>query len=97
MSDEIVDMETLLEDICGDCNYSATVREDYSGRAMYGKKCWGIVADDLVECIERAAERGLSGARYDSMGNRVIVYWPNPEFTQECLEHYGIDETESSN
>lgn len=53
-----------------------TVREDYSGRGMYGATCYGIDCDDAQEAIEEAAERGLKGASIDSMGKGFIVYWP---------------------
>lgn len=54
-----------------------TVRDDYSGRFMFGKNCYGIDCDNAVTCIEQAAKRGLTGARYDNMGLGYIVYWPN--------------------
>jgi len=56
-----------------------TVREDYSGRHMYGSMCYGVVCDNVNECIEMAATHGLRGARIDSMGMRSIIYWPDIE------------------
>jgi len=53
------------------------VREDYSGRGMYGKTCLGIVCDDDTECIELAAQYGFRRAQTDSMGKQMIVYWPH--------------------
>ena len=52
------------------------VRDDYSGRGMYGKTCYGIVTDDPLAVVEDAAAVGLRGARTDSMGTHTIVYWP---------------------
>lgn len=54
-----------------------SVRDDYSGRGMFGKSCYGIVCDDANECIAEAGALGLRGARTDSMGRSVIVYWPS--------------------
>lgn len=56
-----------------------TVREDYSGRGMYGATCYGIVTDDATNCLEIAGEHGLKGARTDGMGLKTIVYWPSIE------------------
>lgn len=92
MPDSIVDMETLLNDICSECVTSATPYENYSGHNMSGSKCWGIVTDDAIDCIEQAAIRGLLGAKIDSMGSVSIVYWPTPYFTDECLNSYGEDD-----
>ena len=66
-------------------------REDYSGRAMYGRTCPGVVTDDFdgptfgvhfaLEVQRRGfdAARALSalgGSRQDSMGRSTIIYWP---------------------
>ena len=53
------------------------VEEEYSGRGMYGKTCFGIDCDDDQTAIEEAAERGLKGASRDSLGKGFIVYWPS--------------------
>jgi hypothetical protein len=53
------------------------LRDDYSGRGMFGKTCYGIVTDNPDGCIEEAAEEGIKGARRDSMGLKHIVYWPH--------------------
>lgn len=59
------------------------VMEDYSGRAMYGDKCVGIVCD--IGCFAAfCASFGSFGddwdwvgsARSDSMGLSTIWYWP---------------------
>ena len=61
------------------------VREDYSGRAMYGRKCFGIVGSQwsLAEVVGWARER-LAGIdipqpKTDSMGLDDIWYWPELE------------------
>lgn len=53
------------------------LRENYSGRGMYGSTCYGIVTDDPDGLVERAVELGLKGACTDSMGLSTIVYWKN--------------------
>lgn len=65
------------------------VRNDYSGRGMYGKECFGITCgqEQLIKFVVAyaiaAAERGetdldwLSDVRSDSMGMSTIWYWPN--------------------
>ena len=52
------------------------IRDDYSGRGMYGARCYGIECDEIVPCIEKAAMNGITGANYDQMGLQYIVYWP---------------------
>ena len=71
-------------------NDELSIRWEYSGRAMYGDTCIGIVADDVDFVIEdlkqRAIDEGadgydvadmLSGARFDQMGLSEIAYWPS--------------------
>ena len=61
------------------------VREDYSGRAMYGAGCFGIVAEDVAEVVPilrkalgaEAAMDLLEGTVTDSMGRDIIVYFPS--------------------
>jgi hypothetical protein len=53
------------------------VRESYSGRSMYGKKCWGLVTDAPYHVIEVSGMYGLTGAVVDNMGRDYIVYWPD--------------------
>lgn len=53
------------------------IRNNYSGRFMYGETCYGIVCAEPTSCIEEAASRGLRGAKTDNMGREFIVYWPS--------------------
>ena len=53
------------------------VRDNYSGRGMFGRTCYGIDCDDPNEAIEEAGRLGLRGARVDNMGKGYIVYWPD--------------------
>lgn len=48
-------------------------RSDYSGRAMFGASCVGIVVDNVEDTI---ATLGIEGAQFDNMGKQWIVYWP---------------------
>lgn len=52
------------------------VRDDYSGRFMFGDRCYGVVAAYSDAVIAVANELGLTGERVDNMGRSVIVYWP---------------------
>jgi hypothetical protein len=40
------------------------IRDDYSGRGMFGRNCYGIECNDPIPCIEQAAMQGISGANY---------------------------------
>ena len=53
------------------------VREDYSGRGMFGEHCLGIVCSDANRCLEVAGSKGITGGKIDNMGLDMIVYWPN--------------------
>lgn len=58
--------------------FEASIREDYSGRCMFGDTCYGIVFDDDVDTvINQAIILGLTGSRTDNMGLSTIVYWPH--------------------
>lgn len=65
------------------------IRQDYSGRFMYGESCFGIVADQIhhatTAIVLALADAGYSGedlhavvdaARTDDMGLQSIVYFP---------------------
>lgn len=60
-----------------------TISDNYSGRGMFGKKCCGIICDNMNECIEEASSRGIKGARTDNMGKGYIVYWPEINFSSK--------------
>ena len=76
MSDKIYLVECLASEY-GSFGDDEPLRDDYSGRGMYGATCYGIVTDDPEGLIERAAELGLKGACTDNMGLDTIVYWRN--------------------
>jgi hypothetical protein len=57
------------------------VRTDYSGRGMYGKRCFGIVVrykSDLEETLEAAGDfaEDFGDPLWDNMGLSYIAYWP---------------------
>ena len=63
-------MEEIAEEVGGE------VRDNYSGRAMYGRTCYGIDCDNFSRCLEVAGSKGVFGAKVDNMGKGWIVYWP---------------------
>ena len=56
-----------------------TVYEGYSGRSMYGKRCWGVVCDDPF-IKNQAKTVGLPPPRVDNLGLSFIHYWPTLEY-----------------
>lgn len=64
----------LIEEIANEVGGS--IREDYSGRGMYGAQCLAVVCDDPDACLEVAGSKGIRGGVVDSMGLSYIVYWP---------------------
>lgn len=72
------------------------IRQSYSGRAMYGRECVGLVHHGQGELIRFAlalvrqdenAEEWLPETRSDSMGLNQITYWPDV-----TIEHEEEDE-----
>lgn len=55
-----------------------SIRPRYSGRAMYGAECFGLVGDghDLELALSELPRNVRESARWDSMGRRSIVYFP---------------------
>lgn len=67
-------MREILEDVAN--SIGADVYEDYSGRGMYGRKCIGISCEQY-NYLDVIAAVGVTGAKTDSLGTGVIVYWPH--------------------
>ena len=80
--------EKLVE-LVNEAGYDAELREDYSGRFMYGKTTAGIVMDSLGTLLTVVltaameypeafdgldAEVPYNGFRTDSMGMDMIIY-----------------------
>lgn len=72
--EEKIELLHEVSDIVG-----GEITNNYSGRGMYGARCYGIECDEPVSCIEQAAMQGITGANYDQMGLQYIVYWPGVE------------------
>ena len=81
----------LWDDYSDSSDSSDSFRPDYSGRAMYGRTCPGIVTGDFdgptfgVEFALAVQEEGfdarrvfdaLGCSRQDNMGRKMIIYWP---------------------
>jgi hypothetical protein len=77
------ELASLFTDIADD--HGAEVYEGYSGRFMYGAKCWGISTKngDVDSIVADAAERGIKGHKTDSLGLDCIIYWPNINYFEE--------------
>jgi hypothetical protein len=55
----------------------ANLREDYSGRGMYGATCYGAVVEDIDEFVHLAKKHGIKQKPCtDNMGMKYIVYYP---------------------
>ena len=81
-------LQKILETNGYDC-------QSYSGRAMYGKTCLGVVISSeqsqfemglmvglgLVDCWAGDIE-AVKNVRSDSMGLGTVVYWPNIEYDE---------------
>jgi len=79
----------LIRDIVGRVDPDAQVIDDYSGRAMYGRTCVGLIADNALSTLGRllaslngrertdiAAVLVQNEVRTDDMGLSEIAYWP---------------------
>jgi hypothetical protein len=78
-------LEDALDDSANDWDYG-DIRDEYSGRGMYGDTCLGLVfrryKDTFaffvsVAALDEPLARVLAAkACWDSMGRDVIVYFP---------------------
>ena len=85
-------IDDRLEDLLNDQGIDVSVRNDYSGRSMFGRDCFGIVIRDCNQLqlaavmtfvfAQDSAGDGLdllelfAAARTDNMGYDTIVYFP---------------------
>ena len=92
LTEDQIDVIEEALDICTDSD--GELYRGYSGRAMYGRTCVGIVVENVGQLIafgrelERVADRqdveiDLGDAVTDSMGLRMIAYWPNWDTADE--------------
>jgi len=90
----------LIQEALLDFNEEASVYEDYSGRSMYGKECFGIetgryvnpitviiaIVTELIENGENDLVEELGYCRQDNMGLGTITYFPNIEWGIQAPE-----------
>jgi len=80
-------MTVLTEDQLDDLHNAAHIVDgeivtDYSGRAMFGDDCVGVILKDEGDLFTFARQLDddlaelLGNPRWDSMGLREIAYWP---------------------
>lgn len=69
--------EKILGLIINNLNEEATIYKGYSGKGMFGRRCYGISCQSSGRVIELAGCIGLRGAAVDSLGLGTIVYWPD--------------------
>ena len=84
------ELESAIRIASEDCGFS--IREDYSGRGMFGKTCLGIVANNIGKAVAAILRNiddpdvieefagVLENLHTDSMGKSSIFYFPNFEF-----------------
>ena len=79
-----------------ECNaIGCDVRDDYSGRFMYGKECPGVEADNMNKVFSmlvslaasqpEMAKHLAARAKIDNMGQGIIVYWPDITYEREAV------------
>lgn len=83
-------LKKLLIDFCN--SNELRYEEDYSGKSMFGRTCFGIVCDDPLNTLAQlcdylrdtdfitSAYDALGVSRIDSMGLSRILYFPNISF-----------------
>lgn len=60
----------------------------YSGRAMYGRTCLGVVVPNPMKAVLDIAAQGVKvpPPKQDSMGLDFIIYWPDIPWSKEESE-----------
>lgn len=93
------ELANILIDSANECD--VYLRNDYSGRFMYGATCWGVdgdydkVEDFIYTATKKAIKAGLEdefddmikAKQQDQMGLGTIVYFPNYIFDDEVTEN----------
>jgi hypothetical protein len=85
-----------FQELIEDADYTT---HSYSGRGMYGKDCLGVELDDnqsvlqfIADLMNCAREQDkvlddiipfIRGAKEDSMGCGIVVYFPDVEYTSD--------------
>jgi hypothetical protein len=65
---------TAIEAIADD--HRCTLHENYSGRGMYGRTCYGVSGPEKFIMME-AGRQNLPEPELDNMGKGIIAYWPS--------------------
>ena len=83
-----------IDDILDEADVEADVRENYSGRGMYGDTCFGLTVDRESEMFKFFVAAGhildmedamtlASSAHSDNMGRSIIFYFPGVKLSDE--------------
>ena len=79
-------LDKVLDALEGLAEEFGQLQTNYSGRAMFGASCTGIVTQ-RAQALQAAAMRlnllELTDIRTDSMGRDTIVYWPQVQWSAE--------------
>lgn len=79
----------IIEALKEVCDELGIEYRSYSGRGMYGKRCFAIFAEDAMAAVVSIAwELGrrdedpsrLESIKSDSLGLDTVVYWPRIEW-----------------
>lgn len=87
-----LDYDTLLDALYDADLDEDAIRSNYSGRGMFGDACLGITFESIGQLMQLAAVLGTDyanlfrGARTDSMGMHMIVYFPGVTLTGDPAE-----------
>ena len=86
------DYESLVEDVDAQMGGDVDIRDDYSGRGMFGEECLAVVGDNYTLDVFLDAARyfgikaSLRTMQQDSMGLSSVYYWPHIKVEKEA-EH----------
>lgn len=71
---------SIAENAENDSELYGSGEHGYVGRGMMNRECWAIRTSNIVRVIEVAAQHGVTGAKYESLGLQYVVYWPHITF-----------------
>lgn len=77
---------------CLECN-GVDVRDDYSGRFMYGKQCFGYTDDDLARSIFNLAQEFqniIDNVEDEALQEEADAVLHSPEFEHSCSDNMGL-------
>lgn len=85
-----------INDLAEQEDYSVTLRNDYSGRGMFGRRCVGIICPrhlvmEAIDCLKQAQQE--TGVKLpvnlnrdfckDNMGLDMIYYYPQLDISTD--------------